>query len=60
MTTVAERTQRLAESWEEPPGLASWFKTVDHKMIGRRYLWTASVFFTMAGFEALALRTQLA
>ena len=60
MTTVAERTQRLAESWEEAPGLASWFKTVDHKKIGRRYIWTASVFFTMAGFEALALRTQLA
>jgi cytochrome c oxidase subunit I+III len=60
VTTVAERTQRLAESWEEAPGLASWFKTVDHKKIGRRYLWTASLFFAMAGFEALALRTQLA
>jgi cytochrome c oxidase subunit I+III len=60
VTTVAERTQRLAESWAEPPGLASWFKTVDHKKIGRRYLWTASAFFAAAGFEALAMRTQLA
>jgi cytochrome c oxidase subunit 1/cytochrome c oxidase subunit I+III len=60
VTTVAERTQRLAESWAESPGLASWFKTVDHKKIGRRYLWTASAFFAVAGFEALAMRTQLA
>jgi cytochrome c oxidase subunit I+III len=60
VTTVAERTRRLDESWGEAPGLASWFKTVDHKKIGRRYIWTAAVFFTAAGFEALALRTQLA
>ena len=60
MATVVERTQRLAETWGEAPGLATWFKTVDHKKIGRRYLWTASLFFTMAGFEALAMRTQLA
>jgi cytochrome c oxidase subunit 1/cytochrome c oxidase subunit I+III len=60
VATVVERTQRLAETWGEAPGLATWFKTVDHKKIGRRYLWTASLFFTMAGFEALAMRTQLA
>jgi len=60
VATVVERTQRLAESWTEAPGLASWFKTVDHKKIGRRYIWTASLFFAMAGFEALAMRTQLA
>jgi cytochrome c oxidase subunit I+III len=60
VATVVERTQRLAESWAEAPGLASWFKTVDHKKIGRRYIWTASLFFAMAGFEALAMRTQLA
>ena len=60
MTTVAERTRSLEESWAEAPGLASWFKTVDHKKIGRRYIWTATVFFFLAGLEALALRTQLA
>ena len=60
MTTVAERTERLRATWGEAPGLATWFKTVDHKKIGRRYIWTAFAFFTMAGFEALAMRTQLA
>jgi cytochrome c oxidase subunit I+III len=60
MATVVERTERLTEIWREPPGLATWFKTVDHKKIGRRYIWTAFVFFTLAGLEALAMRTQLA
>jgi cytochrome c oxidase subunit I+III len=60
VATVAERTERLRKTWGEPPGLATWFKTVDHKKIGRRYIWTAFVFFAMAGFEALALRAQLA
>jgi cytochrome c oxidase subunit I+III len=60
VATVVERTQRLTEAWGEAPGLATWFKTVDHKKIGRRYIWTAFLFFTMAGFEALAMRTQLA
>ena len=60
MATVVERTQRLRETWGEAPGLATWFKTVDHKKIGRRYIWTAFAFFTAAGFEALAMRTQLA
>jgi heme/copper-type cytochrome/quinol oxidase subunit 1 len=60
VATVVERTERLAEIWREPPGLATWVKTVDHKKIGRRYIWTAFVFFTLAGFEALAMRTQLA
>src|SRR5919201_3810460 len=57
MATVVER---LTEHWERPAGLASWFTTVDHKKIGRRYIWTAFVFFALAGVEALALRTQLA
>ena len=26
MATVVERTQRLAESWTEAPGLASWVR----------------------------------
>jgi cytochrome c oxidase subunit 1/cytochrome c oxidase subunit I+III len=60
VATVAERTERLRETWGEAPGLATWFKTVDHKKIGRRYIWTAFVFFALAGLEALALRSQLA
>src|SRR3954469_25878682 len=67
MTTVEER--RLAEEgpgdelepiWEESGGLKGWFTTVDHKKIGRRYLVTASLFFVLAGVEAMIMRTQLA
>jgi cytochrome c oxidase subunit I len=68
MSAVAERrpdaqrdaVERLTEHWSEAPTLRSWFTTVDHKRIGRRYLVTAAVFFTLAGISALALRTQLA
>jgi len=67
VTTVAERVsaehavgEQLTAIWEESPGLHSWFATVDHKRIGRRYLFTAALFFVFAGLEAMAMRTQLA
>ncbi len=60
-TTEPPRTvKRLDELWEEPGGIVSWLSTVDHKRIGVRYLVTATVFFVLAGIEALAMRTQLA
>jgi cytochrome c oxidase subunit I len=60
-TAVArEELQKLERNWREPSGLKTFFTTVDHKSIGRRYLVTASLFFVAAGIEALALRTQLA
>ncbi len=41
-------------------GLLHWITTVDHKLIGIMYLWTA-VFFFLVGFgEALMMRIQLA
>jgi cytochrome c oxidase subunit I+III len=52
--------ERLGERWGERPSLRSWFGTVDHKRIGRRYLVTAAFFFVLAGLSALAMRTQLA
>ncbi len=55
-----EDLARLEEGWGERPSLRSWFSTVDHKRIGRRYLVTASLFFVLAGLSALAMRTQLA
>ncbi|MBX6749424.1 MAG: cytochrome c oxidase subunit I [Micromonosporaceae bacterium] len=51
---------RLEEQWREQRSLRSWFATVDHKRIGRRYLVTAGAFFGLAGIDALLLRTQLA
>ncbi len=50
----------LEVHWGERPSLRSWFTTVDHKRIGRRYLVTAAVFFVIAGLNAAALRAQLA
>jgi cytochrome c oxidase subunit I+III len=52
--------EQLEELWEEPRGIVSWLTTVDHKRIGVRYLVTATVFFVLAGIEALTMRTQLA
>ena len=40
--------------------VASWLVTVDHKRIGILYLGTAGLFFTVSGFLALLIRTQLA
>jgi cytochrome c oxidase subunit 1/cytochrome c oxidase subunit I+III len=57
---VAASVERLEKLWAEPPGLVSFLTTVDHKKIGVRYLVTAFAFFVAAGFEALAMRAQLA
>jgi cytochrome c oxidase subunit I+III len=51
---------RLEEIWHEAPGPASFFTTVDHKRIGRRYIVTAFVFFVLGGIEAGLMRWQLA
>ena len=56
-TVIAERLERI---WEEPPGLGRVLGTVDHKDIGKHYVYTAFVFFLLGGIEALFIRTQLA
>ncbi len=48
------------EIWETAPGLKGWFGTVDHKVIGIRYLFTAFAFLLIGGVEALVMRVQLA
>jgi len=40
--------------------VVSWLVTVDHKRIGILYVATAGLFFAVAGFLALLIRTQLA
>jgi cytochrome c oxidase subunit I len=45
--------------WEDDPGLLGFFSTVDHKRIGMRYIYTAFVFFFIAGLQALFMRAQL-
>lgn len=58
MTTVAN--PRLEEVWEAQRPIVSLLGIADHKKIGKRYLLTAFLFFTLAGIEALLMRAQLA
>jgi cytochrome c oxidase subunit I len=51
---------RLNAIWETPPTLWGKLTTVDHKVIGIRYLITAFGFLTLGGIEALVMRVQLA
>jgi cytochrome c oxidase subunit I len=51
-------TIRRPYDWREGK-LAAWLTTVDHKRIGILYIWTSLVFFAIAGFLALLIRTQL-
>ena len=50
----------LARTWRTPTGLWGMLTTVDHKIIGRRYLITAFVFLALGGILAIAMRIQLA
>ena len=58
-TVTTDPLEALEQSWFEPPGLISWFTTVDHKRIGMKYLVTALAFFVFGGIESLILRAQL-
>ena len=53
-------TDALAETWKTPLGLWGALATVDHKIIGRRYIFTAFVFLTLGGVLAALMRIQLA
>ena len=50
----------LEETWKPRPGLIGWLSVVNHRSIGLRYIVTAIIFFAIAGFQALAIRLQLA
>ena len=50
----------LERTWHTPPGWRGFFTTVDHKIIGRRYIVTAFVFLLLGGILGLAMRLQLA
>jgi cytochrome c oxidase subunit I len=57
--TPAELDVRLAKVWGTPPGLWAWLTTVDHKLIGKRYVVTALIFLCLGGLSALLMRLQL-
>ena len=56
---MAVDAQHRTPAWHQGR-VASWLVTVDHKRIGILYIATAGVFFALAGFLALLIRTQLA
>jgi len=51
---------RLTVLWETPDTWVARIATVDHKTLGKRYVYTAFVFFVLGGIEALLIRLQLA
>ncbi len=56
--SAAERM--LAAAWKGASGWRGWLSSVDHKVIGLRYLVTAFGFLLLGGIEALLMRLQLA
>jgi len=50
----------LKATWSTPAGIVAALSTVDHKIIGRRYIATAFAFLMLGGVLALAMRLQLA
>jgi cytochrome c oxidase subunit I len=65
MTILAERPAVAAEFPEPeeehgPSGFVKWITSTDHKVIGKSYTITATIFFLLAGLMAMLIRAQLA
>lgn len=56
----SEEREHLEEIWEDDPGVPGFFSTIDHKRIGKRYIYTCFIFFAVGGIMALVMRLQLA
>jgi cytochrome c oxidase subunit I len=57
---AAELHARLARTWGTRKGLIGALSSVDHKVVGRRYIVTAFVFLGLGGLLAVVMRAQLA
>lgn len=57
--TGSELEARLETTWRRPKGVIGWLSSVDHKEVGRRYIFTALGFLAAAGLMALHMRLQL-
>jgi cytochrome c oxidase subunit 1 len=55
-----ELARRLATTWGTAGGIFGALSTVDHKIIGRRYILTGFFFLILGGLAAVAMRLQLA
>jgi cytochrome c oxidase subunit 1 len=59
LPSVHEWNENLSRVWQPSLGVIGWLSAVNHKIIGRRYIATAFVFFLLAGVAALLMRIQL-
>jgi cytochrome c oxidase subunit I len=61
-TSLDEGTLHAAlyQTWKTPRSLYGTLATVDHKIVGRRYIVTAFVFLILGGLAAVMMRLQLA
>ena len=50
----------LERVWGRRQDLVGWLSPVNHRVVGKRYMITATAFFVLAGIQALVIRTQLA
>lgn len=57
---AVELHARLFRTWQTGSTLMARLSSVDHKVIGRRYIITAFVFLCLGGLSAAAMRMQLA
>jgi len=53
------RHHRFNETWSSAPGVRGWFMEVNNQPLGKRFMITAMVFFTLGGILALLMRLQL-
>jgi cytochrome c oxidase subunit 1 len=51
---------RLAHTWRTENGLLGRLASVDHKVVGRRFIITAFIFLILGGLSAVVMRLQLA
>jgi cytochrome c oxidase subunit I+III len=55
-----EDSEALERAWGTPKGVIGWLSSIDHKVIGRRFIVTAMGFFAAGGILAALIRLQLA
>jgi cytochrome c oxidase subunit I len=55
-----ELHRRLTHTWATGLGLMGRLSSVDHKIVGKRYIVTAFVFLCLGGISSMAMRMQLA
>ena len=56
---IESERRQLAVTWRDATGVVGWLSQIDHKSIGRRFIATALIWFTLGGILAALMRLQL-